>query len=99
MGSKNRIAKDILPIILKDRKPEQWYVEAMVGGGNLIDKVEGKRIGADINPYVIEALKFIRDTPERFPDHISEYDYKEMQALRFLNGVTGIVGFAMSFGG
>lgn len=61
MGSKNRIAKDILPIILKDRKPEQWYVEPMVGGGNLIDKVEGLRIGADANPYVIEALKYIRD--------------------------------------
>lgn len=26
MGSKERIAKHILPIILKDRKPEQWYV-------------------------------------------------------------------------
>ena len=26
MGSKARIAKEILPIILKDRKPEQCYV-------------------------------------------------------------------------
>jgi len=99
MGSKNRIAKDILPIILKDRKPEQWYVEAMVGGGNIIDKVEGKRIGADVNPYVIEALKFIRDTPADFPNHISEIDYKDMQSLQFLDGVTGIAGFSMSFGG
>ena len=98
MGSKNRIAKDILPIILKDRKPGQWYVETMVGGGNLIDKVEGKRIGADVNPYVIEALKFIRDTPEDLPDHISEAEYKEMKALQFLNGVTGWAAFSCSFG-
>ena len=27
MGSKARFTKEILPIILKDRKPEQWYVE------------------------------------------------------------------------
>lgn len=99
MGSKNRIAKDILPIILKDRKHGQWYVETMVGGGNLIDKVEGLRIGADLNPYVIQALKFIRDTPADFPDHISEEDYKKMRSLQFLDGVTGIAGFSMSFGG
>ena len=27
MGSKARFSKDILPIILKDRTVEQWYVE------------------------------------------------------------------------
>ncbi len=32
MGSKARFAKDILPIILKDRKPEQWYVEPFARG-------------------------------------------------------------------
>ena len=35
MGSKNRIAKYILPIILKDRKEGQWYVEPFVGGANM----------------------------------------------------------------
>ena len=39
MGSKNRIAKEILPIILKDRVKGQWYVEPFVGGCNMIDKV------------------------------------------------------------
>lgn len=51
MGSKNRIAKDILPIILKERKPEQWYVEPFVGGCNIIDKVDGNRLGSDKNKY------------------------------------------------
>lgn len=54
MGSKNRIAKHILPIILKDRKEGQWYVEPFVGGANMIDKVDGNRIGSDINSYLIE---------------------------------------------
>lgn len=57
MGSKSRISKYILPIILKDRKEGQWYVEPMVGGGNLIDKVTGNRIGSDINKYLISFLK------------------------------------------
>lgn len=53
MGSKSRIAKDILPIILKDRKEGQYYVEPFVGGANMIDKVDGNRIGADSNKYLI----------------------------------------------
>ena len=61
MGSKAKHAKEILPIILKDRKPEQWYVEPFVGGGNIIDKVSGHRLGADSNEFVICALETIRD--------------------------------------
>lgn len=99
MGSKNRIAKDILPIILKDRNTKQWYVETMVGGGNLIDKVDGLRMGADINPYVIEALKFIRDTPEKLPDHVSEGEYEDFKTFQELDGITGVVGIVCSFGG
>ena len=98
MGSKNRIAKEILPIILKDRKPNQCYVEPFVGGGNLIDKVEGFRIGADLNPFVIEALKLIRDNPESLPDHVSEEMYQELKSKKELNGVTGWAGFSLSFG-
>lgn len=47
MGSKNRIAKEILPIILAHRTPNQWWVEPFVGGGNMIDKVTGNRLGSD----------------------------------------------------
>ena len=71
MGSKARIAKHILPIILKDRKEGQWYVEPFVGGANMIDKVDGNRIGADSNNAVIDALTFIRDcdTPKTNSDY------------------------------
>lgn len=43
MGSKDRHAKELLPIILKDRLYGQCYVEPFVGGANMIDKVDGKR--------------------------------------------------------
>ncbi len=52
MGSKNRIAKHILPIILKDRKPNQYYVEPFVGGANMIDKVDGYCLGGEYNKYI-----------------------------------------------
>lgn len=38
MGSKNRLAKEIMPIMLKERGQRTW-VEPFVGGGNMIDKV------------------------------------------------------------
>lgn len=98
MGSKARISKYILPVILKDRKPGQWYVEPMVGGGNMIDKVDGNRIGADINEYLIEALKLIRDNPESLPDLITEDEYDKYKTSSN-KALRGYVGFAMSFGG
>ena len=99
MGSKNRIAKHILPIMLADRKDGQFWVEPFVGGANMIDKVEGNRIGADFNPYLVEALLMIRDTPNDIPDVITEDMYKQMQKEKKLDGLTGFTSFAMSFGG
>lgn len=65
MGSKNRIAKYLLPIILKDRKENQYYVEPFVGGANMIDKVDGNRIGADKNEFLIEMWKGLQENKER----------------------------------
>lgn len=98
MGSKNRIAKDILPIILKDRKPNQWYVEPFVGGCNIIDKVYGNRIGADNNEYVICLFKAIQNgfIP---PDTISEEEYKKAQKERKVDALTSFIGFGCSYSG
>jgi DNA adenine methylase len=52
MGSKARIAKHILPIILKDRKGET-FVDLFVGGCNIADKVSGEVIACDNNKYLI----------------------------------------------
>lgn len=61
VGSKSRIAKHILPIMLQGRKKDQVWVEPFVGGGNMIDKVDGKRIGIDINNKIIALLTKLRD--------------------------------------
>ena len=88
MGSKNRIAKYILPIILKDRKPGQWYVEPFCGGCNSLDKVTNPRIGNDINKYLIalvndkqteypyltkEQHADIKQNPSNYPDWMVGY--------------------------
>lgn len=65
MGSKSRIVKDILPIILKHRQPYQYYVELFVGGCNSIDKVDGLRIGNDINPFLISMWKGLQNDLDR----------------------------------
>lgn len=100
MGSKARHAKELLPIILADRKDEQWYVEPFVGGANMIDKVDGNRIGADLNPYLINALVGIRDNVHLIPEIITEEDYKNYQSTKnSADWLCGFVSFAMSFGG
>lgn len=99
MGSKRRIAKDILPIILRDRKEGQWYVEPFVGAGNLIDKVDGLRIGADTNKYII---KLLQETQEGrvFPTVVSEDDYKYTRDHKDEDpALTAFIGFGCSFGG
>ena len=99
MGSKNRIAKYILPIMLKERKPNQYWVEPFVGGGNMIDKVNGNRIGCDSNPYVIEALISIRDKIDDLPKNKIEFtedDYKNLRVSNYKH--KGYAGFAFSYG-
>jgi len=74
MGSKNRIAKHILPIMLKDRKEGQSWVETFVGGANTIDKVDGNRIGADKNKYIIAMWNGIIEDRDR-PNEIEKSLY------------------------
>src|SRR3989304_5062896 len=98
MGSKNRIAKEILPIMLKERGQRTW-VEPFVGGGNMIDKVQGKRIGADLNEYVIALLNEMSKSTFVAPA-ISEEKYNELKSNKDLyeKWVVGYAGTQLSFG-
>ena len=80
MGSKNRHAKDLLPIILKDRKPYEWYIEPFVGGCNIIDKVGGVRVGCDNNKYLIRMWEALQCKDFEIPyNDITEEDYNLMR--------------------
>lgn len=100
MGSKNRIAKHILPFMLAERKPEQFWVEPFVGGANMIDKVSGNRIGNDSHEFLIALLIAIRDgyIP---PTNISKEMYYAIKTspTDYPKELVGFVGFLCSFGG
>ena len=101
MGSKNRIAKYIIPIMLSERKENQTWVEPFVGGANIIDKIDGERIGADINPYLISALISIRDNVKYLPKNNKEFTEEDYRSLKNDDSYPykGYAGFAFSFGG
>lgn len=78
MGSKNRFAKELLPIILKDRTDGQYYVEPFAGGMNMIDKVYGNRIANDNNKYLIALWKGLQTNKNR-PTEISKEFYSDVR--------------------
>lgn len=101
MGSKRRIAKYILPIMLAERGPGQWWVEPFVGGANVIERAGGNRIGADVDPYLIDALIAIRDCVTELPKTNKEFTEDDYRQLRKSDDYEykGYAGFAFSYGG
>lgn len=99
MGSKNRIASEILPIILKDRALNQYYVEPFCGGCNLIDKVHGNRIANDFNKYLIAMFKELLNG--WIPSWITLEEYQKVKKNKDLypDYYVGYVGFISSFRG
>lgn len=105
MGSKLRIAKYILPLILQDRLPGQYYVEPFCGGCNLLDKVPGNRIAGDINKYLIALWQGLQqDLPK--PGNISKvmygramHDFRKGSNESFSDFEIGWIGWMASFNG
>ncbi|WP_431107891.1 DNA adenine methylase [Winogradskyella poriferorum] len=100
MGSKARFAKHLLPIILKDRKPKQSYIEPFAGGMNMIDKVDGIRIANDQHEELMamwQALIYENWDP---PKSVSEDEYKAIKYNQddYPKHLVAYVGFN-SFGG
>lgn len=100
MGSKARFAKHLLPIILKDRKPNQTYLEPFAGGMNIIDKVDGIRIANDQHEELMamwQALIYDKWDP---PKSVSEDEYKHIKYNQdqYPKHLVAYVGFN-SFGG
>jgi len=101
MGSKNRIAKFILPIMIQEANEKKitTWVEPFVGGGNMIDKVPDtfKRIGIDYNEHAIQALIAIRDSVDKLPTEVSEEYYKSIRKLE-PEPIKSWIRFVCSFG-
>ena len=105
MGSKARIAKYILPIMLKGRHHDQWYVEPFVGGANTITKVTGNRLGADNNKYLIAMFRGLQSGDslefDQSKEHYSQVRdaYNGKAEHNFSNFYIGLVGYMASANG
>lgn len=102
MGSKNRIAKHILPIMLSEAEKNgiTTWVEPFVGGGNIIDKVPDtyKKIGCDLSEHTIAAMLAIRDFVNELPNSITENEYKALKG-KPASPISSWIRYVCSFGG
>ena len=105
MGSKARIAPEILPIILDGRQPGQYYVEPFCGGCNSLQHVTGNRIGSDVSQYLIAMWKGLQQGISR-PQIITKQmydrarqDYRQGTNLFCTDFEIGWIGFMASFRG
>lgn len=105
MGSKARFTKDILPIILENRLPNQYFVDLFTGGANVVSLVDGNRIANDKNKHIIEMFKGLQNGNNR-PNEISKelYDkarteYNNGTNIEFDDFMIGWIGWMGSANG
>jgi DNA adenine methylase len=100
-GGKARLAKHIIPIMLKGAAQDQCYVEPFVGGCNVIGLVDmPQRWGNDINFYVVEFFKAIQNGWKP-PNIITESEYRRIKENQhaYSPELVGFVGSACSYAG
>lgn len=102
LGSKSRIVKEILPLILADRKEGQYFVEPFCGGCNVTSNVSGNRIASDYNEYLIAMFVGLL-SGEKYPEQISRELYNDVRNCfragsdKYDPGFIGWVGFTASY--
>lgn len=106
MGSKARIAKDILKVMQPDIDKTGCFVDMFCGGGNLLQFVNAKHIIAnDINSYVVAFLeKLQKEGYDWLPKDNREFtkeDYKYAKNYKevYDKPMLGHIGYNLSFGG
>lgn len=108
MGSKSRIAKEIVPIIQKyiDDNNIINYCEPFVGGANIIDKIVAKnKVGSDVQEYLIEIYKHLPEIQTKLPDFVTKEHYSDVRDCynnnsgRYPKWYIGAIGFLASYNG
>lgn len=102
VGSKNRISKQIAPIIQKciDDNNIKIYYEPFVGGANMIDKIKcDKRVGNDLHKELIALFNQLQ-TGWKPPNTITEAEYDDVRLNKdkYPDYYVALVGFCATFG-
>ena len=102
VGSKNKIAKDLVLIIQSYiTEDTKGYLEPFVGGANIIDKINcNNKIGCDIHKQLIALLQKAQNQPNDIPDIITEEEYIAVKNNKsnYEDWYVGLVGFCATFG-
>lgn len=101
VGSKNRLAKELVPIIQSYINEDvKGYIEPFVGGANIIDKIKcDNKIGYDFHKQLIALLQHVQMNVNDLPNTISEEEYKKVKYNReiYPDWYVGLVGFCASY--
>ena len=109
-GSKNRISKFLVPIIQKyiDDNNIKTYIEPMVGGANIIDKIVCEnKVGGDINSELIALLQYIQTDNEisiapemcTFEHYADVIENRRLHTNKYSMKYTALIGYCASYGG
>lgn len=74
LGSKARIAADLIRVMNYARKKDQIFYDVFAGGMNLVQFVRGHRHANSENAYTSEMFKALLDG-RKFPEHITRERY------------------------
>lgn len=104
MGSKNRIANDIIPLLMRERKGRA-FIDMFCGGCHIIQHIDGIRIANDKNKYLIamwEGLILDRERPRIIDRDLysrARMEYNNKTNIEFDDFMIGWIGWMGSYNG
>jgi DNA adenine methylase len=101
-GSKARLVGWLLPLLKPYLERASFYYEPFMGGANLLCKVpHKKRIGSDVNPYLVALLSKVRDDPSCLPYTVLEEEFSRVlkNPGDFPKWYVGMVAFCATYNG
>lgn len=109
-GSKNRLAKILVPIIQKyiDDNNIKTYIEPMCGSCSIIEKIQcDNRIAADVNDELIALLQYVKSdstlsiapTDCNFEHYAEVRENRKLGTGKYSKEYTALIGYCGSYGG
>ena len=98
-GSKDRFAKQIVPILTRLRQPGQVYWEPFVGSASILQHMADPRIGTDSMTDLIMLWNELIDGSFQEPSYVSKECYDCFMSSNVPSAMRAYVGFFWSFSG